>query len=669
MNEDYQKKLDEMLDKIAKKKKTPRLLLHACCAPCSSYVLEYLSKYFEITIYYYNPNIYPFEEFDKRVIELKRLIKEMPLDHKVDIVVENYNNEEFNEAIIGYEKYKEGSQRCFKCYNLRMEKAARYAKDHKYDYFTTTLSISPYKNANKLNEIGESLEKRYKIKYLYADFKKKNGYKRSIELSEKYKLYRQDYCGCDYSKKESIERKKAKEIRSSVETIMTTRNKKKDNSIDFKAKKSDYKGGFSVIRFVLALIIVAGGIVILQNYDKKVKKEPVVIDEHNINSDNLTNIDIDDTLVTKKANLTELYFYGDKFNLNGDLETTGFSVKDVNLILVGDKFKYSYDINFNVTGTGIHFFGSNKMNAGLNLDKVNIDNYLVYLEVELEDKKEYYYIVNDTSYKETEYYTVTYDNFNKKLTFSNKDNKLYLNVIANTDDVYDIIIDPGHGGKDEGACYNKVCEINYTLNLSNMLKKNLEELGYKVKLTRTEDVTLDKYGEDGRIARTYKANAKLLISIHLNSMSIAYNGFEIYTSTNIDYNFARQMVTSLSSISDLSYSNNTSFRVEHGIYTRTFSSSNVKDINNDVKIPYTNISTNTNYYFMIRETGGYMSGAYVDGQEGDGENPYRVSNVGAESYILELGYINNPSNVELINANKEKYMKALADTINKHFKG
>lgn len=198
----YQKVLDEILVSIDSSNKTPKLLLHACCAPCSSYVLEYLSKYFEITIYYYNPNIYPETEYQRRINELKKFISNYKSINKINLIEENYNTDEYYKAVKGYEKLGERSERCYKCYEFRMKHACMYAKENNFDYFTTTLSISPYKNSTWINEIGEKLEKEYGIKYLYADFKKKNGYKRSLELSKEYNLYRQDYCGCVYSKQE-----------------------------------------------------------------------------------------------------------------------------------------------------------------------------------------------------------------------------------------------------------------------------------------------------------------------------------------------------------------------------------------------------------------------------------------------------------------------------------
>lgn len=202
MQVNYQKVLDEIINKNIKENNVPTLLLHSCCAPCSSYVLEYLSNYFKITILYYNPNISPIEEFNKRVEEQKRLISLLDTKYPVSFIEGNYDNDIYETAIRGLENEPERGKRCYVCYELRLRECAKLAKEKGYDYFSTTLSISPYKNSNWLNEIGSKLEKEYQVNYLYADFKKKNGYKRSIELSNIYHLYRQNYCGCVYSKKE-----------------------------------------------------------------------------------------------------------------------------------------------------------------------------------------------------------------------------------------------------------------------------------------------------------------------------------------------------------------------------------------------------------------------------------------------------------------------------------
>ncbi len=195
----YQKELDKLIERLQKEERVPKLLLHSCCAPCSSYVLEYLSNHFEITVFYYNPNIFPESEYTKRILEQQMLIGDMKMKHPVSFLAGNYDRERFLSIAKGLEHLKEGGERCFACYELRLEEAARLAKEGGFDYFTTTLSISPLKNADKLNEIGNKVGGKYDVAYLQSDFKKKNGYKRSIELSKEYGLYRQDYCGCEYS--------------------------------------------------------------------------------------------------------------------------------------------------------------------------------------------------------------------------------------------------------------------------------------------------------------------------------------------------------------------------------------------------------------------------------------------------------------------------------------
>ena len=203
----YQKELDNLLNNL---EGTPRLLLHTCCAPCSSYCIEYLSNYFDITVLYYNPNISPKEEYEKRKQEQIRFLKEFPSKNKLDILDIDYDYNDFLSIAKGLEQEKEGGRRCHKCYLLRLEKTAQIAKKHHFDYFGTTLTVSPYKNSKVLNEIGKVLQEKYNVAYLFSDFKKKEGYKRSIELSKIYHLYRQDYCGCIYSKKERDEKNENK---------------------------------------------------------------------------------------------------------------------------------------------------------------------------------------------------------------------------------------------------------------------------------------------------------------------------------------------------------------------------------------------------------------------------------------------------------------------------
>lgn len=205
----FQKKLEETIKSEAALGHVPRLLLHSCCAPCSSYVLEYLSDYFSITLLYYNPNISPQKEYEERISEQKRLISELPVRHPVTFLAGSYEPERFYEAVTGMESCPEGGERCEVCFRMRLREAAEAAKEGGFDYFTTTLSISPLKNAELLNAIGAELSGEYGIPYLYSDFKKKNGYRRSVELSAQYGLYRQDYCGCIFSKMERERRKEA----------------------------------------------------------------------------------------------------------------------------------------------------------------------------------------------------------------------------------------------------------------------------------------------------------------------------------------------------------------------------------------------------------------------------------------------------------------------------
>lgn len=198
----YQKELEKLLNKAEQEKDVKRLLLHSCCAPCSSYVLEYLSDYFEITVFYYNPNIFPEDEYTKRIVEQQELIANMKTKYPVAFIAGDYEKDRFYEMAAGLEHLKEGGERCFRCYELRLRETAKLAKEAGFDYFTTTLSISPLKNAEKLNAIGRELGEAYGVSYLQSDFKKRNGYRRSVELSKEFGLYRQDYCGCIYSKRD-----------------------------------------------------------------------------------------------------------------------------------------------------------------------------------------------------------------------------------------------------------------------------------------------------------------------------------------------------------------------------------------------------------------------------------------------------------------------------------
>ena len=204
----YQKKLDELINSLDY---TPTLLLHSCCAPCSSYVIEYLSQYFYITVFYYNPNIDTLMEYRRRSQEQEHFIQTFPTKYPVSFIQGDFEQEKFFSCVKGLEQEKEGGVRCQNCFWLRLRKTASIASQMHFDYFTTTLSISPLKNAVLLNEIGQSLAEEYQIPYLVSDFKKKNGFLRSTQISKEYQMYRQDYCGCIFSKQQRLEEKSRKE--------------------------------------------------------------------------------------------------------------------------------------------------------------------------------------------------------------------------------------------------------------------------------------------------------------------------------------------------------------------------------------------------------------------------------------------------------------------------
>ena len=192
---------EKMKETIAALEGVPKLLLHSCCAPCSSYCITEVSPYFAVTVFYYNPNIDTDEEYEHRKMEQERFIRSVEWKNPVDFVGCDHEKPDFSAVAKGLEDVPEGGERCFACYRLRLEKTAQYAKTHGYDYFTTTLSVSPLKNAQKLNEIGYELQEKYGVRFLPADFKKRGGYLKSTELSREYNLYRQNYCGCEFSKR------------------------------------------------------------------------------------------------------------------------------------------------------------------------------------------------------------------------------------------------------------------------------------------------------------------------------------------------------------------------------------------------------------------------------------------------------------------------------------
>jgi len=406
------------------------------------------------------------------------------------------------------------------------------------------------------------------------------------------------------------------------------------------------------------------------------------------NKDDKNKISIEKEVV----NINDLYIYGNHLNMSGNVSLTDsinehsekfagieilyptLEVTDAKLVLYNDEDNY-YELKTNIEGNNISFVIGDKLNNGLNLDNFDIKSYYALLKVFYKhDESKYYQLNNTTTYKVTEYYPIG-NKYKINLNSNNGLNTIGFNITkSNNESVYDIIIDPGHGGLDAGACYRYTdpCETDYTVKYSKALKEKLESYGLKVALSWTDVKSSEKvveYGPNGRATKGYSLNAKFVFSIHLNS-AYDYNlsGLEIYTPYNIDYTLAKQLANNIKNGAGTNYSSNKHNQIIDGVYTRTFTNAEINDYNKERLRkgykPYSNITTKTPYYYMIRETGGKMTGGYVDGDNDDKvENQYRFSNIGMESYILELGYIQNKNDLDNLTNNQDKYIDAITNTI------
>ena len=371
----------------------------------------------------------------------------------------------------------------------------------------------------------------------------------------------------------------------------------------------------------------------------------------------------------KKIVIDNIYIYGTHLNLEGNYDL----IDKAELVLYDGEF-ISYDINISDN----RFNLSNMINDGLYLDDIPNGDYYLFFRVSYidgdEEKYKYYSLTNSTEYLETSYYTMS--NYNKKIVINNEESypTMMMHVENNNnDEIYDIIIDPGHGGMDGGASKNGYKETDFTMKLATKLKHKLNEYGFKVKLTYeegqlTNNEKLEEYGVHGRAVIPREVNAKYLFSLHLNSSSYSsVSGLEVYTAKNINYNFTKLLVNNITNLTGLGYSNNKINKIDNGIYSRNFNQddidSSIKEYNNKNLNPY-NITTKSNYYYMIRETGGIVTGAYVDNRNSKIlGNPYVYSNVGTEAYLLELGYISNKNDLDNMINNMDKYIEAMAISI------
>ena len=403
------------------------------------------------------------------------------------------------------------------------------------------------------------------------------------------------------------------------------------------------------ILLIISIIILGVGTYLTVNYYQN--KIPV--------------LSIEDQVIS----IDKLYTYGTHLNIEG----TNLPEGTLDLVLYNGEF---ISIPLNITNTSFNL--SNQVNNGYYLDELPIGKYYLFVRNTINDAENtnyyYYSLKNNTNYPETTYYT--FSNHNKKIVITSEETypTMIINVTKNTNkEVYDIVLDPGHGGMDGGASKHGYRETDFTMDIAYEIATILRNNGLKVKLTHepnslTKNNRLPEYGIHGRAVIPGEVHAKYLFSIHLNSSNYsAVKGLEIYTAADINYDLAKLLVNNITTTTGLSISNNKVNKMSDGVYTRKFTeadvTSSIKEATENDMLPY-DYSTNSNYYYIIRETGGIVTGAYVDSRNpGFTGNPNYDTNTGTESYILELGYITNKSDLNNIINNQDKYIKAISDTI------
>lgn len=373
-----------------------------------------------------------------------------------------------------------------------------------------------------------------------------------------------------------------------------------------------------------------------------------------------------DKITKGNVYVDEIYIYGRYFNIKGHAD---FNLDEAFLIFVDSTFnetKYDLSVNEN------KFYLSDKINGGLNLEDIKYDSSTILLM----SNNKYYPLINNSNYENTDYYTIS--NFNKtnylEFVFSKFKDVSFLKLkcknILVPNDVYDIVIDPGHGGADVGAVSGNIYESNISLSISNLIKKKLEDEGFKIKLTREDDSNPGPYGEGGRATIPYEVKAKIFLSVHVNSTphSIISGGTEVYASPNMNYDFAYNIASKIKEYANSTYSSLQLYKVKDGVYVKNLSKQDIEEARESAKNSgytyYENVTTNTPWYFYNRETGGYMTGAYMDGRNKVyPANPYYNSNMGIEGYLLELGYITCKNDLNNLINNQDGYAKGITKAI------
>lgn len=382
--------------------------------------------------------------------------------------------------------------------------------------------------------------------------------------------------------------------------------------------------------------------------------------------------------------INEYTIYGNHLNIRGSIKLDS-KISKITLVLKNYNMEREFPLIYKQDKQQFNFELSSDINNGINLETIEEGNYYIFIKVYRKNKVYYYSLINGTNYQDLEYYTLTNNNYNKKIKLNINEFKLenkniqYFKISCKKHDInseiYDIVIDPGHGGKDSGAISlnKKYNESDINLDIAKKLKKELESIGLRVKLTRDDDETLKSYGNNGRAVIANKVKAKLLLSIHLNSSDykIVKGGVEIYVPNNFELSFARLLASNIVNNAKTNYSINQTDQIEPGIYVRTFSQSDIIDAKQQANAigyePY-NITSTTPSLYMLRETGGIMTHAYIDGRNPNyDKNPYYNSNIAVEAYLLELGFINYDVDLNNILNNSDLYIQAIVKSIREHY--
>lgn len=392
----------------------------------------------------------------------------------------------------------------------------------------------------------------------------------------------------------------------------------------------------------------------------------------------------------EKVAVTEYYIYGTTLNMKGTLTIENLDFDKIELVLYNDKDFLEYEIEYDEDGNKVNFYLSDLINEGLYLDNIEIDKRYMFIRTtkELEEKDnegnpqyeyKYYGLENKTEYPKTTYYTMSKYNRKIEINSDNTYQTMMLNIKENKDkEIYDIVIDAGHGGIDPGTTVNEQKETDFTLDIAKLLKEDLTKKGFTVKLTRDEDTLkedewFEEYGKNGRAQISHEVYAKYLFSVHLNSStSSKVKGIEIYTPSDINYDLAKSIAESIVDNTSLDYSIQKTYKRFNGVYTHNFSESEINSSNEKAiekgQTPY-DITTKSNYLYMIRETGGIMTGAYVDDRnEKQQANDYYNSNIGTEAYLMELGYLSSENDLNIIKTEQKQIAEAIAKSIESNLK-